>query len=132
MINKNKRCIAFIHDFTVWVTSPSIAENLNKIRASIVPHLETWAHESAAVFNSQKTVFIHFTLTTSKAKSEEALESLTILGATVAPSPSVKILRVILDQKLNYKAHIARASKKGVNAAMALKRLKNLRPGTAR
>ncbi len=44
----------------------------------------------------------------------------------------VKILGLILDQKLNYKAHIARASKKGVNAALALKRLKNLRPETAR
>lgn len=37
-----------------------------------------------------------------------------------------------VDQKLNYKAHIARASQKGVNAALALKRLKNLRPETAR
>ena len=70
--------------------------------------------------------------TTSKVKSEEALESLTILGATVAPSPSVKILRVILDQKFNYKANIARVSKKRVNAAMALKRLKNRCPETAR
>ncbi len=105
---------------------------MNKIRASIVPHLETWANESVAVFNSQKTVFIHFIRTTSKVKIEEVLESLTILGATVAPSPSVKILGVILDQKLNYKAHIARASEKRVNATMALKRLKNLRSKTAR
>lgn len=132
VINKNKGSIAFIDDFTAWVTSSSIAENLHKIRTSVIPHLETWAHKSAAVFNSQKTVFIHFTRNISKAKSEEVLESLTILGATVAPSLLVKILGVILDQKLNYKAHIAQASKKGVNAALALKRLKNLRPKTAR
>ncbi len=97
----------------------------------MVPYRETWPHKSAAVFNSQKTVFIHFTHTTSKAKSEEALESLTILGVTVASSPSVKILKVILDQKLNFKAHIAQAFKKGVNAVMALKRLENLRLETA-
>ncbi len=38
VINKNKGSIAFIDDFTVWVTSLSIGENLNKIRTSIIPH----------------------------------------------------------------------------------------------
>lgn len=53
------------------------------------------------------------------------------MGGAVTPSLQVKILGVILDQKLNYKAHIAHASQKGVNAALALKKLKNLRPETA-
>ena len=50
----------------------------------------------------------------------------------VAPSPQVKILGVVLDQKLNYKAQVARASQKDINSALALKRLKNLRSKTAR
>lgn len=50
----------------------------------------------------------------------------------MAPSIQVNILGVILDQKLYYKAHIARAFQKGVSAALALKRLKNLRAETAR
>lgn len=83
------------------------------------------------MFNSQKTIFTHFTRTLSKAKSKEVPELLIILGATVAPSSSMKVLGVILDQKLNYKEHIARASKKEVNTAMALKRPENLRPETA-
>lgn len=37
----------------------------------------------------------------------------------------------MLDQKLNYKSDIACASQKGVNATLALKRLKNLCPETA-
>ncbi len=109
-----------------------MAENLKKIRSSIIPHLEEWAKSSAAIFNGQKTVFTHFSRTPSKLNSVEAAEPLVISGATVKPSIQVKILGVILDQKLNYKAHIARASHKGVNAALALKRLKNLRPKTAR
>ena len=91
IINKNKESIAFIDDFTAWVTSSSIAKNLHKIRISVIPHFETWAHTSAAVFNSQKTVFIHFTCNISKAKSEKTSESLTILGATIVFSLLVKI-----------------------------------------
>ncbi len=100
--------------------------------ATIIFHLENWAHISGAVFNSQKTVFTHFTQTHSKTNCLEALEGLIILGATVAPSPQVKVLRVLLDQKLNYKAQIARASQKCINSALALKRLKNLCPEMAR
>lgn len=40
----------------------------------------------------------------------------------------VKILGVVLDQRLSYKQHIAQAAKRGIKAALALKRLKNLRP----
>lgn len=53
VIDKNKGSIAFIDDFTAWVTSPSIGENLRKIRTNVIPHLEDWAQASAAVFNSQ-------------------------------------------------------------------------------
>ena len=107
VINKNKGSLAFIDDFTAWVVSLTIANNLRKIRKNIIPHLENWAKSSAAIFNGQKTVFTHFTRITSKLTSTEALEPLTILGKTVTPSLQVKILGVVLDQKLNYKAHIA-------------------------
>lgn len=133
VINLKKGSLAFIDDFTAWVVSPTIADNLRKIRATIIPQVENWAHISGAMFNSQKTVFTHFTRTHAKANCLEASEGLVILGATVASSLQVKILGVVLDQKLNYKAPIARASqKKGINSALALKRLKNLRPVTAR
>ena len=61
----------------------------------------------------------------------EALKPLAILGKIVAPLLQVKILGLVLDQKLNYKAHIARACLKRVNAALALKRLRNLQPEIA-
>lgn len=124
--------MAFIDDSTALVVSPTIAENLRKIRATIISHLENWSQISAAIFNAKKTVFTHFTRTISKSGSQEASEPLVILGKSVAPSLQVKVLEVILDQKPNYEAHIARASEKGVNAALALKRLKNLRPKVAR
>lgn len=132
IINKNKGSPAFINDFTAWIVSPSIADNFQKIRATVILHLENWAYQSGAVFNSQKTILTHFTQAHCKVNSFEALEKLVLSGATVAPSPQVKILGVVLDQKLNYKAHIAQAFQNGINSALALKKQKNLRPETAR
>lgn len=97
VINKNKGSIAFIDDFTTWVVSPTIAENLKKISNTVIPHVETWAHTSTTVFNSQKTVFTHCTRTASKIICIEASEPLVILRASVPPSSQVKILGVVLD-----------------------------------
>lgn len=46
VINKNKGAIAFIDDYTAWVTSTSIAENLAILQPKIIPHLESWALSS--------------------------------------------------------------------------------------
>lgn len=43
VINKNKGSMGFIDDYTAWVVSPTIAENLKKIRATIIPRFENWA-----------------------------------------------------------------------------------------
>lgn len=44
----------------------------------------------------------------------------------------MKLLGVVFDQKLIYKEHIAKALQRGVKAALGLRRLRNLRPGSAR
>lgn len=97
VINKNKGSMGFIDDYTAWLVSPTMAENLKKIRATIIPRFENWAQLSAAIFNAQKTVFTHFTRMLLKSGSKKASEPLVILGKSVAPSPHVKILGVILD-----------------------------------
>ncbi|CRL30028.1 Nematode reverse transcriptase-like [Penicillium camemberti] len=53
-------------------------------------------------------------------------------GQTVAPKNKVKILGVLMDTRLKYKEHIARAASKGLEAAMELRRLRGLSPATAR
>ncbi|EJP60699.1 reverse transcriptase [Beauveria bassiana ARSEF 2860] len=55
-----------------------------------------------------------------------------IRGQAVMPKDPVKILGVIMDSRLKYKQHIARASTKGLEAAMELKRLRGLSAATAR
>jgi len=59
------------------------------------------------------------------------VEPFTIKGQTVQPKDQVKILRVVMDAKLKYKEHIARAASKGLEAAMELRRLRGLSPLTA-
>jgi hypothetical protein len=50
----------------------------------------------------------------------------------VVPRDYVKILGVLMDTRLKYKEHIARAASKGLEAAMELRRLRGLTSATAR
>jgi hypothetical protein len=49
-------------------------------------------------------------------------------GQAIQPQSGVKILGIIMDQELRFKQHIARAAKRGTNAALALKRIKGMTP----
>jgi len=44
----------------------------------------------------------------------------------------VKLLGVVMDKKLNFRAHVAAAAAKGQEAALAVKRMKGLRPEATR
>ena len=54
------------------------------------------------------------------------------MGIEIQPSIEVKLLGVVFDQKLNFRAHAARAAKRGEKVALALKRLQGIQPKTAR
>jgi hypothetical protein len=71
----------------------------------------------------------HYTLHPKAHKSEQ--EPFTIKGEAVEPKGHVKILGVLMDTRLKYKEHIARAASKGLDAAMELRRLRGLSPSTA-
>jgi hypothetical protein len=47
------------------------------------------------------------------------------------PKDHVKILGVLMDVRLKYKEHIARAASKGLEVVMELQRLRGLSPATA-
>lgn len=95
--------------------------------------IEQWAYKRAGVYNPEKTVLVHFTRNNSKFLAENAAPKHIQFGQeTVKARSEVKILGAILDQKLSYKQHVAQASKRGIKAAPALKRLKSLRPEVTR
>ena len=126
-IDSQGGAIAFVDDFTAWVTGPTAQSNREGIEAIINEALD-WERRSGATFEAEKTAIIHFTPKAYKSDQEP----FTIKGQTVEPKDHVKILGVLMDTRLKYKEHIARAASKGLEAAMELRRLRGLSPSTAR
>ena len=126
-IDSHGGAIAFVDDFTAWVTGPTAQSNWEGIQAIINEALD-WERRSGATFEAEKTAIIHFTRKQYKSESEP----FTIKGQIVQPKDHVKILGVVMDSKLKYREHVARAASKGLEAALELKRLRGLSPATAR
>jgi exonuclease III len=126
-IDSHGGAIAFVDDFTAWVTGPTAQSNREGIETIIDDALD-WERRSGATFEAEKTAIIHFTRKPYKSESEP----FNIKGQEVQPKNHVKILGVVMDAKIKYKEHIARASSKGLEAALELKRLRGLSPATAR
>ena len=126
-IDKNGGAIAFVDDYSAWVTGPTAEGNREGIQLIINRAVE-WERRSGATFEGDKTVVVHFTRNTARSDKAPFL----IKGRVVEPKSSAKILGVIMDSRLRYKEHMARAAAKGLSAAMCLKRLKMLPPRAAR
>jgi hypothetical protein len=116
-IDSKGGAIAFVDDFTAWVVGPTAECNREGIEAIINEALD-WEKRSGATFEAEKTAIIHFTRT--RIAHKHSAEPFTIKGQTVQPKDHVKILGVIMDAKLTYKEHIARAATKGLEAALQL------------
>jgi hypothetical protein len=126
-IDQNGGAIAFVNDYTAWVVGATAAENMERLDA-IVQRATAWESRSGASFEGDKTAFIHFT----RNNRQSADEPLSVKGEEVLPTASVKILGLIMDSRLRYQEHTARAATKGLQAAMALKRLRGLSPSVTR
>ena len=119
--------IAFVDDYSAWVTGLTADANREGIQSIIDEALE-WERRSGATFEADKTTVVHFTRNTERNNDRPFF----IKGKEVKPKESAKILGVVMDAGLRYKEHMARAAAKGLNAAMCLRRLKMLSPRTAR
>jgi hypothetical protein len=119
--------MAFVDDYNAWVTGPSAEANRVGIQA-IIDRAVQWEKRSGATFEGEKTVIIHF----SRRPDRTSSSPFTIKGETIVPSCAAKILGVVMDTQLRYKQHVAKATTKGLLAALALKRLRLVLPSTAR
>ncbi|KAF6515169.1 hypothetical protein HZS61_005075 [Fusarium oxysporum f. sp. conglutinans] len=126
-IDKNGGAIAFVDDYTAWVSGPTAQSNRRGIQAIIDKALD-WEKRSGATFEAEKTAIIHFTRYTGRVDSEP----FTIKGEKVSPKDQVKVLGLVMDSRLHYKQHMDRAATRGLEAAMELKRLKGMAPSTTR
>ncbi|KAF5725014.1 reverse transcriptase [Fusarium mundagurra] len=126
-VTLNGGAIAFVDDYTAWVSGPTAQSNRKGIQAIIDKALD-WEKRSGATFEAEKTAIIHFTRYTGRVD----WEPFTIKGEKVSPKDQVKVLGVVMDSRLHYKQHMARAATRGLEAAMELKRLKGMAPSTTR
>ncbi|KAG7001702.1 putative RNA-directed DNA polymerase from transposon BS [Fusarium oxysporum f. sp. conglutinans] len=126
-IDRNGGAIAFVDDYTAWVSGPTAQSNRRGVQAIINKALDR-EKRSGATFEAEKTAIIHFTRYTGRMDSEP----FTIKGERVFPKDQVMILGVVRDSRRHYKQHIAKAVTKGLEAAMELKRLKGMSPSTTR
>ncbi|KAJ5819478.1 hypothetical protein N7474_005069 [Penicillium riverlandense] len=129
-INKLGGAIAFVDDYNRWVVGPSADVNAETIQEHVIPKALSWAAKSGATFEAQKTQYIHFTRNTNR--NPQPAQPLKVDKQKIAPSNAVKLLGVICDQKLKFREHIGRATKRGIQASQALMRLRGLRPQNAR
>jgi Reverse transcriptase (RNA-dependent DNA polymerase) len=128
-ITKARGAIAFVDDFNAWVTGPSAQADIERLQGEVIPKVEAWETSSGATFAPEKTALIHFTRTPARARETTPLR---IKEISIVDSPQIKVLGVIMDQALRYHTHAARAAKRGLRAAVALRRLRGLRPSLAR
>ena len=119
--------IVFVDDYTTWVVGPLANANYNDIQ-EVVDRAIQWERRSGATFESTKTTLVHFT----RIVARSSTAPISIKDKIVLPKREAKILGVIMDSELRYRKHIANAATKGLNAALALKRLKILSPQIAR
>ncbi|OAA39763.1 reverse transcriptase [Cordyceps fumosorosea ARSEF 2679] len=126
-MDANGGATAFIDDFTAWVSDPTAQSNLEGIQ-SIVEHATEWELRSGATLEAKKTAIVHCT----RIAREIDTTPIVIKGQPVHPQESAKILGVVMDNRLQFRQHIARAASKGLEAAMELTRIRGLSAKTAR
>ncbi|KAK0367645.1 hypothetical protein CLIM01_14998 [Colletotrichum limetticola] len=126
--DENGGALAFVDDYTAWVTGRSQEANREGFQNIIDRALE-WERRSGATFETDKTAIIHFTRNWRLPANST---NFVIKGDTVRPKDHVKVLGVTMDTKLRFEKHITDATIKGLEAVLGLRRLKGLSPATAR
>lgn len=126
-IDSQGGAVAFVDDFTAWVTGLTAENNREGIEA-IINEALNWKRRSGATFEAEKTAIIYFTPKAYKLEQEPFI----IKGQAVEPKDYIKILGIVMDTRLKYKKYIARAASKGLEAAMELQYLGDLFLSTAR
>jgi ribonuclease HI len=124
-ISKKGGSLGFIDDFTAWRTGSDRVETTEKLQNEVLQVAERWSAESGATFEASKTGFIHFERSS---VDEQARPSLRFLGSEIRPQDKIKILGVVLDEKLKMTAHIDKIVASATQKCLALGRLRGIRP----
>jgi hypothetical protein len=116
-ITDKKGAIAFVHGYTHWVVGPSAEANTVRLQERIIPRGFPVGQRVGSQSEREKTAFIHFT-GNPRLRQQPAVP-LCVEGTPVLAQSAAKLLAPM-------------AASKGIQAALASKRLKGLTPKAAR
>ncbi|KHJ33088.1 hypothetical protein EV44_g3132 [Erysiphe necator] len=111
--------VGFVDDTNILTWSSSTEENCRKLEEK---HgvCEEWARKHGVRFAPEKYQLMHFT----RARKRHNLEAkVSIQGHLTSPQPSLRVLGVYLDPKLNWGAHIKRVEQKSHTHIQVMNRL---------
>jgi hypothetical protein len=112
--------IGFVDDVNALAFGKSTEENCRTLQAVHERSLD-WARKHGASFAPDKYILMHFT----KARTKHNTACPLVLAAsTLHPSPSARVLGVILNKKLSWKPHLQHNKSKLTAQTNVLKRLK--------
>lgn len=118
----NHKCILFADDISIIVTSDkrnnTIADHETEIN-NVVESLIEWLKQNNLSINLKKSVYIQFNKSNAKSNIKMNIHRLHEVTQT-------KFLGVILDQDINWKAHVDTVSKRINKFVYALKQIKNV------
>ena len=132
VVDNKGGALGFVDDYTRWVVSESIDQNMETLQSRVIPRALHWAAASGATFEDNKTSLIHFARDTQLKKTPHPLQALRVGVACVPPSSSTRVLGVILDRQLTFKEHLARVTHQAWHRVQMLLRLRGLRPAAVR
>jgi hypothetical protein len=120
-VDSDTFAIGFVDDTNLITWGDSAQENCKRLTEAHTKCI-SWAERHGAVFAPAKYQLIHFTKRTG---NETDLNStIQIAGQPVQlQKSSIRVLGVQIDTRLNWKAHIAHATRKGIACYNALARL---------
>jgi hypothetical protein len=111
----------FVDDTNIIAWGNTARENCKRLE-DVHKKCLTWARRHGATFAPDKYQLIH--LTRRRKDPHRDLASIVQIGShTVKPQQSLRVLGVWVDPKLNWKAHITEAARKGNAAFEAMSRL---------
>lgn len=124
-ITKIEGELGFVDDFSAWVVSKSVLENLGRIENEVITRVVQWAQASGATFEKSKAELIHFTWNPNI--NPQPCQAVRFEDSYIAPQGSLKLLGVILNQQLCMKEHVSNAATKNISLCLAIKRLRGIK-----
>ena len=116
---------AYADDIGILGIGRTISESASKAQQEVDSLLE-WARNNAVSFDKQKSEMIQF-----HGRRQEDPVSTLVSGRTIDPAEHIRWLGVHLDNRLNFKHHVASWCTKALKVAHHLRRLNAIKRGAA-